>query len=66
MDSFLDGCVWAAEAADAMETSINNMKHAHVCISLEIHVAMISKTYGSEHADNQCILCIQCFTIMLA
>ena len=23
VDSFLDGCVWAGEAADAMETSIN-------------------------------------------
>ena len=23
VDSFLDGCVWAGEAADAVETSIN-------------------------------------------
>ena len=23
VDSFMDGCVWAGEAADAMETSIN-------------------------------------------
>ena len=34
---FLDGCAWAGEAADALETSIKSMKHAHVCISLEIH-----------------------------
>ena len=37
---FMDGCVWAGEAADAMGTSINMHEPSHVCISLEIHVSI--------------------------
>ena len=55
VDSSLDGCVWAGEAADAMETSIN-MHETCACMHItrnscgyDIKISCISATVPSGH-----------------